>query len=114
MTRLIEAWRRHPWLVGSFVGATGVMIFFAARMVVFAIYWSDPAHMDQAVEGWMTPGYVAHSWDIPRDDMVELFGAAGRPGAGMTLDQIAAEQGITLEELTAQIEGVIVDLRLGQ
>jgi hypothetical protein len=66
-------------------------LFFAVRLTVFTIYWSDPAHRDQAVEGWMTPGYVARSWDVDP----EVIRAAlppppdGTPDRRPTLDAIA-------------------------
>ncbi len=114
MRRLLDAFRRHPWLVGGFLTALVVTLFFVTRMIFFTIYWSDPAHRDQAVQGWMTPGYVAHSWDIPRDDLLDTLGGLARPGEGITLEQIAIDSGVPLQELTVRIEAVIAAYRAGQ
>ena len=107
MRGFLDAWNRHPWLVGGFLTAVLLTLFFAARMAFFMIYWSDPAHRDQAVQGWMTPGYVAHSWDIPRDELLPALGDLARPGAGLTLKQMAIESGVPLSELIDRIEAVI-------
>jgi hypothetical protein len=114
MRTFINAWRHHPWLVGGLVAAIIATLFFGTRMVFFTIYWSDPAHRDQEVQGWMTPGYVAHSWDIPRGDLLQALGDLARPGEGKTLEQIAEDNGIPLQELTARIEAVITAHRAGQ
>ncbi len=114
MTRLLAKWRRHPWLATAFALALAVTLFFATRMVLFTIYWSDPAHRDQSLQGWMTPGYVATSWDVPREVMQAALGDLGRPGKRETLDRIAAESGLSLDEVSARIEAAIAAHRAGE
>ena len=115
LRRLGTAIRRHPLLVGAFGLALVVCIVFSVRSVMFAVYWSDPAHRDQRVEEWMTPAYVAHSWDVPRDVMEAAVGGAaetlsdGRP----TLKRIAAAEGIPTADLIARIETAIATHRAG-
>ncbi|RCW77867.1 hypothetical protein DFP89_1542 [Paracoccus lutimaris] len=106
--------RRHPRLVAGILMTFAITIFFAARMTLFAIYWSDPAHRDQVLRGWMTPGYVARSWDIPRGELQQALGVLGHPGARQTLQQIADENGLPLAELIARIEGAIAAHRAAQ
>lgn len=82
---------------------------FAVRLMVFTIYWADPAHRNQQIEGWMTPGYVARSWDIEP----EVLRAAlppppdAWPGAHPTLAQIAEDRGIALPDLIAALQATI-------
>lgn len=108
-----DAWRNHPWLVGGFLLALTVTGIFTVRMVLFAVYWADPAHRDQAVQGWMTPGYIAHSWDIPREAMQATLGDLSRPGARETLAQLAEAGDVPLPELIATIEAAIATYRSG-
>ena len=73
-------WREHRLVFLAFVAALALTALFTIRAAVFAVYWTDPAHRDQAIEGWMTPRYVAHSWDLPRDVVGEALGLD--PGGG--------------------------------
>lgn len=114
MKRFIRAFKQHPWLVSSVVIAFAVTLFFVVRMVAFAIYWSDPAHRDQQVQGWMTPGYVAKSWGVPREDIRDLFEGLNLTIKPKPIGRIADENDITLDELTAQIEAAIAAYRANQ
>lgn len=112
--RLGRTWRRHPVLLTLFPAAFVLTLWFAARSLMFALYWADPAHQDQAIAGWMTPRYVSHSWEIPRDVMLAAIGEepvvmGGHP----TLDRIAAAEGIPVAELIRRIETAIADYRAG-
>ena len=110
---LAYLWRHHrPALIGLAL-ALAVAILFAVRLTVFTIYWSDPAHREQAVEGWMTPGYVARSWEVDP----EVIRAAlppprdGATGRRPTLDAIAEAEGVPLPDLVARIEAAIAGAR---
>ncbi|MGB5557208.1 MAG: hypothetical protein WBN04_04250 [Paracoccaceae bacterium] len=108
MSRLGAAWRRHPVLSAGFALALAVTLFFAVRATVFAVYWADPAHRNQALEGWMTPRYVALSWHTPP----EVIGTAlklQRDGAGrrITLHQIARDRGVPVEVLLQDLRAAI-------
>ncbi|MDA3857806.1 MAG: hypothetical protein PF480_06150 [Roseovarius sp.] len=94
MRRLLVAWRNHPWLVSGFLTAFGVTLFFTARMITSTVYWSDPEHRDQTIQGWMTPGYVARSWSIPRSELETALSDFIQPGEHLTLDQIADNKDI--------------------
>jgi len=108
--------RHHPWLALAFVLALGLTAFFGVRFVRHAIYWSDPAHRNEQVAGWMTVGYIARSWGLDPHDIDAEAGlprpdqtATGRP---MTLQQIADERGVPVGEVIADVEGAIARLRL--
>jgi hypothetical protein len=114
MRRVYNVWRNLPWLFSGFLGALVLTLLFATRMVLFTVYWSDPAHRDQVVQGWMTPGYIANSWDIPRDDLQAVFSDYAAPKSRMTLERLASENGVPLPDLIAQIEAAIDAYREGQ
>lgn len=106
MKRFARIFRAHPLLASGFVLAVLVTLMLTARTVMFAVYWADPAHRDQTLQGWMTPRYVAHSWDVPRDIMQAATGPQPdrlRP----TLQAVAEHQGIALADLFARIEAAI-------
>lgn len=111
MRPFLKAFTHHPWLAGGFIAAAVVTLFFATRMIFFTVYWSDPAHRDQVLQGWMTPGYVAHSWSVPRPVIAETLGDIADVSKGKTLDQIASDTGEPLQDLIVRIETAIAGHR---
>lgn len=103
-------WRHHRAAVIALGLALGVAGFFAVRLTVFTLYWADPAHREQRIEGWMTPGYVARSWGIDRDVVLAALPPLSPdtlPGARPTLNDIAKATGIALPEVIAALETAI-------
>ncbi|MCJ7873598.1 hypothetical protein [Phaeobacter sp. J2-8] len=104
---LKQFWRDNRLLVTGFALALAVMLFFALRTVSFWIYWNDPAHRNQDIEGWMTPRYVAHSWAVPPKVVADVMGL--EPGGPrVTLHQMAENRGETLDALVARIMAAIL------
>ncbi|AHM05624.1 hypothetical protein roselon_03366 [Roseibacterium elongatum DSM 19469] len=103
-------WAHHRPAVIAFGLALAVAVFFLIRLVVHTIYWADPAHRDQPLEGWMTPGYVARSYQVDGEVLRDAIGLAPRtvPEGRPTLSRIAAARGIPLEQLVAEIEAALV------
>lgn len=107
MSGLGRLWREHRLLAAGFALALVATVVFAVRTAVFWVYWSDPAHRDQGLEGWMTPRYVAHSWGVDRDVVGGALGLAPGGGPRMTLAEIAADRGVPLAELEADLMAAI-------
>lgn len=106
-------WRHHrAGLVGLGI-AVVIAAAFAVRLVIFTLHWSDPSNREQAPAGWMTPGYVAQSWDVPPDVIRAVLAAptVTRPGAHLTLAQIAEAEGVPLPVLIARVEAAIAAAR---
>ncbi|MEC3862055.1 hypothetical protein VK792_12235 [Mesobacterium sp. TK19101] len=105
-------WKRHKPLLLAFVLAVATTGFFAVKLVIATVYWSDPAHRDQHIEGWMTPGYIAHSWNVPPEVIgTELGLQPGGTPKRITLDDIARERGVAVDTLIQQIEAAIAASR---
>lgn len=106
-------WTRHRWLLLGFTAAVLLTLFFGIRALFFAIYWSG--HRDEAIAGWMTPRYVAMSWDVPPEVVGDAM-ALSRDGTGrrMTLAEIAAARGMSLDALEAELAAAIAAYRAGQ
>ncbi len=107
MAALARLWRRHPLALTAFVAAAALALFFLGRTVFFIAYWSDPAQRDRAIEGWMTPGYVARSWHVPREVVGAALGLEPGSGQRQTLDQIARARGIPVEQLVAELTAAV-------
>lgn len=83
--------------------ALALTVFFSFRSVAFFIYWSDPARHEQPVAGWMTPRYVAHSWKVPPQLIMQVIGQDAMPKKRSSLEEIAKEQGRNLDDLIAEL-----------
>ncbi len=105
-------WRQNRWLLIGFLVGMVVTVFFGARAAMFTIYWSDPEHRDQAVAAWMTPRYVAYSWDVPPEVVAEALGL-DRDGTGRreTIGALAQNRGIPVSELAGTLTQAILDYR---
>lgn len=104
---LHRIWQAAPVATVILGVALAASLFFAVRLAAFWIYWADPAHRDQEIQPWMTPGYVAHSWDIPREVMVEALGPPSRDGRRRSLEEIAQDRGESVADLAAAIRAAI-------
>jgi len=100
-------WHYHRPALIALAAALAIALFFAVRLTVFTIYWSDPAHHEQPLAGWMTPGYVARSWDVPPEVIRAALPARSGTDTHPTLAQIAEAEGLPLPELIAALEAAI-------
>lgn len=104
-------WRHHRIALLSFSAVLVLTVFFGVRAVLFGVYWSDPAHRDQSIQGWMTPRYIAQSWSVPPEIVGAALGLPPDPGKRIRLEDLAAEQGVPLPVLAAQVEAAIAAFR---
>lgn len=111
MTALARLWRTHRIALLAFVAALAVTLFFAARLVFFTVYWTDPAHRDRHPEGWMTPGYLAKSWHVPREALGEALSLPPAEGRPPTLAEIAAERGQPVAAFLTEVEAILARLK---
>jgi len=104
--------RLPRWLINTgFVLALALTLLFAMRITMTAMFWGDPSRTDQVIEGWMPVGYVAHSWDIPREVLVEALDLVTFESRGRSLNRLAESRGIPLEVLIAHIMATIETYR---
>jgi hypothetical protein len=106
-----NAWRAAPVATAIFGVAIIVGIVFTVRIALFWGHWADPANRDQNIEPWMTPGYVAHSWYIPREVMLDALPIPLDKGKRRNFDQLSKELGIPVEELIGIAQSAIDDYR---
>ena len=107
MRRRTPSWRRHRALMLGFVLAAALVVFFAVRLISSALFWADPDHRRVTPEGWMTPGFVARSWHVPREAIPDLFGLPPEALKGRTLAQIAAARGEPLPDFLSSLRAAL-------
>lgn len=111
MRRIWQLWRARPVLTSAFLLACAVTLFFAGQFTVYTVYWAN--HREMPVQAWMTVGYVARSWGL---DGREIDALAGLPlpevkGRPQPLREIAADRGVPVAEVIAQVEAAVATLR---
>jgi len=84
-------WRQNRVLLIGFAFALLVTLFFAVRLVVHAVYWSELRDADLAE--WMTIGYIAQSYHVERDDLARAVELEPSSGRRLTLAEIARRTG---------------------
>ncbi|WP_137701981.1 hypothetical protein [Marimonas lutisalis] len=105
MSAIRHLWTHHRLVFIAFLGACLVTLGFLVRLTVFTLYWADPSHSDLAPEPWMTPGYIAHSWGLPPEDLARALGVT--PGSRPTLQEIARERGVPVEAIINEIKALL-------
>jgi len=100
-------WAAAPVATALMALALVVAVVFGTRAVNGYLYWHDPAHQDETIAGWMSPRYVATSWQVPPEVVGNALGLEKEKPRRLTLDQLAQERGVTLAALTTQIRAGI-------
>lgn len=99
--------RTHPVVFGVFATSLAILVLtlFGFLWHLAHVHLGNDTPRDQALESWMRPRYVAMSWRVPpkvlREDIL-LIGPPpkDREREPMTMEEIAAQKGVTLEQLT--------------
>lgn len=94
--------RRHPVLAALLAVALVGLLWFGGRFVSQVIYFSDPAHRNEALAPWMSPGYVGRSWGLPPEVIRDVMNLSPAQ-RGRTVAEVAARLGVTLPELEQRI-----------
>ena len=98
-------WQAHRLALMAFIVALSALLYFGAKTITSAIYWMDPAHQEQSLAGWMTPRYVAQSYKLPREFLIDaLFLEPNAPPRRVSLEAIAEQNGVTLADLQTRID----------
>lgn len=108
---------RHAWSVAPV--ATTVLAIALVAFLIFglraALFWSDRlprAERDQPVAAWMTPRYIARSWRIPPDLVLDAIDAPRPPPDGpMSLRELAEFREVPVEQVLAEAEALIASRR---
>lgn len=98
---------RRKWLLAGFVLAAALTAFFAVRAVMFAVYWMDPDRGHHPVEAWMTPRYILHAYDIPRERLAETLGLEQGESPKIPLGKLARERGRDVAGMIAAVQALV-------
>lgn len=97
-------------LVGFGIALT-VAVLFSVKLTLSIIYWNDERHINQALEPWMTIGYIARSHGVDLKELAASLPFEVNRGQRKTLEQTAKEQNISPEVLQEIIEKKLSELK---
>ncbi len=100
-------WKRHKFMVIGFTLAMAVSIFLLVRLGFNVAYWSQ--HKNVEIEGWMPLGYIAHSYDVEVEVVLEAVGLDEIPRQRITLDEVARIKGVPVSELEQRLTVVLLE-----
>lgn len=106
--RIKDLWAHNRKLLIAFMVVICLAGFFGVRAAAQFIYWSNPDHQDQTLAGWMTPRYVSQSYNVPPQVVQSAFDMADDgPPRRVSLETLAAENGMSMEDLLQQIDDAV-------
>jgi hypothetical protein len=88
-------------------------LVFALRFGMAIRQWSVAA-TDPDLAGWMTPRFVAHSWNVPPEAILQSLPLApDETGRRVTLAELAEARGVPLAQLLEELRLAIATYRAG-
>ena len=108
---ITQLWRAHRGLFIVFLVALSLTSFFLVRTVIFTLHWANPAHQEQTIEGWMPIRYIARSWNVPPEVLTEALDLETGERPRLTVAEIAAERGESVDAIAASLRAAILDHR---
>jgi len=102
----LKTFRWHQWLVVVlFLLFSGFTAFKSVNMAQEMIYWHT--HRDEAIRGWMSVGYIAHSYRVPSEGLYLALGLPDKQQDKRPLRRIAQMQHRSLNEIKAVLQDAI-------
>ncbi len=106
----VRTFRWQQWLVvAMFLLIAGFTAFKAVHMAREVIYWQ--VHREEPIRGWMSVGYVAHSYRVPPYVLYLALGLPPKPPDRRPLREIADRQHRSMDEIRAVLQNAIIHAR---
>lgn len=100
---------RRTLLVVGLVAALAFTGFYVFRTVSDALYWRQ--HRDEPIAGWMTLGYVAHSYHVPPHILLLALGVRPGPPERRNIATLATATGLSVDAVIARLDRAIAHAR---
>ena len=94
-------------MLAGFAIAALLTAFFAVRAILFAVFWMDTPPETHPIEPWMTPRYIARTYDIPRAEMQRILELAPDETPRQPLGSLARSRGVPVQTYVDQIEALL-------
>lgn len=94
-------------MLAVFAIAAVLTTFFIVQAVFFAFVWMDPDRGIHPIEPWMTPRYIARTYDIPRDKMQWILDLGPDETPRQPLDSLAKARGISVQKWIGEFNALL-------
>ena len=106
----VKKFRRQQWLIlAGFLLIVGFTSFKAVHLARAVTFWK--AHRDEPIRGWMSIGFVAHSYHVPAPVLYSALGLPLTPPDKRPLRAIAKGQHRSMGEIQAILQNAIIHAR---
>ncbi len=105
--RTDRAFRRHPVLFPLFLVALLAVVWFGIKATQDLMAAKTRFSADPEIAGWMTPGYIARTWNIPPEVLLDTLSLTEQPRKRMTISEIALDKGLTPPDYAAEVEAAL-------
>ncbi len=106
----VQEFRWQQWLVlALFLLVAGFTSFRAINAIREMRYWQT--HRDDPIRGWMSVGYVAHSYKVPPHILYLALGLPHKPPDARPLRDIAKAQHRSMDDIRAILQDAIIHAR---
>ncbi len=110
--RLKKFWTVAPVATATLVLSLTAAVIFGSRSVVFWIHRPSPTERELTIAAWMTPRYIARSWGVPLEIILEAIDAPRPPPDGpMSLTQLAIYRGVPTHQVIEEAQAAIAAFR---
>lgn len=109
---LKRLWSAAPLATALLALALAATALFGVRTALIWGHRHDRFAGEQPIQAWMTPRFIAHSWHVPPEVILEALDAPMPPPNGpMNLEKLAEFNGTSVEALIAAADGAIAAWR---
>ncbi|HEY6328236.1 MAG TPA: hypothetical protein VI756_02790 [Blastocatellia bacterium] len=106
-TQIIKGFRWPQWLIlAGFLIVSCLTALTIYYTIGHARSWRH--HHDEPIHGWMTVGYVAHTYHVPPRILYDALGLPGDRFDRRPLKEIAREQNRSMDQIRGVLEDAIV------
>ncbi len=95
--------RLHPLAASLFGFGAVIMVVFVVRTALVTFHWAQPDNRNATPEPWMTPRYVAMSWDIPVTEIATALAIPADMNRRPMLSDIAKARGVPVEQVLDEL-----------
>lgn len=99
--------RLHPVASAAFGLAACFVLLFTVRLVLITVHFADPANRRSEPQPWMTPRYVAMSWQLPPDAVAAALKVPPDAPRRPTIEGIARLRGVPVAQVIAELEAYL-------
>ena len=100
-TKLKHLWINHRLFLIGFLAVSAFTFVILARTVLDTVYFK--AHQDQPIEPWMPIGFIAKSYRVPPEILLDAANIPQDHSIRRQIRRIAAETGVPYEILVQQL-----------